>query len=104
MDQVIAADRRSVAVAGDDDHVHLRLGHLDAGGKGDGTAVGGMQCVIVHVSCRAGGAADSADDGNPFLGKAHVIDGLADVPHQNAVAAAGAPDVRKAVGTHSFLY
>ena len=39
VDEVVAADRQPVAVAGDHPHVEVGPGHCDTGGDGRGTAV-----------------------------------------------------------------
>ena len=50
MDQVVAADGRGVSVAGDDNDLQFGLCHFDAGGKGNGSSVGGVYGVEIHVS------------------------------------------------------
>ncbi len=93
MDQVVAADGGGVAVAGDDDDVEIGVGHLDAGGKGQRPAVGGVEGIKVHIARRAGGAADTRNH-HRFLGvKLKGIDGADDGADNSAVAAAGAPDM-----------
>src|ERR1700730_16127557 len=62
MDEVVAADRQRVAVAGDHPHAQLRPRHLQAGGDGGGAAVDAMEPVRIHVIGEAAGAADAADE------------------------------------------
>ena len=64
VDEVVAADGGEVAVAGVDDHVQLGVGQLQAGGEGNGAAVGGVEGVQLHVAGDAAGAADAGDDGD----------------------------------------
>ena len=109
VDQVVAADGGAVAVTGEDDDVQLGIGHLDARGKGDGPAMGGVDGVEVQIARRAGGAADAGDDDDvvPVKIGVRVVDQLVQshrhVPHDDAVAAAGAPDVGQVVDTHILM-
>ena len=50
VDQMVAADRSRVAVAGNDDHVQLRICKLHTGRKRDRSAMRGMQGIIVHIT------------------------------------------------------
>ena len=96
---MVAADGGAVAVAADEDDVHFRFGHFYAGGKGGGSSVGGVQGAAVHVAGDAGCAADAGYYGGVVFFKFEGVHG-ADKPfHDDAVAAAGAPDVGEFAGT-----
>ena len=109
VDQVVAADGGAVAVSGEDDDVQLGIGKLDAGGKGDGAAVGRVDGVEVQITGCAGGAADAGDDDKivavkiVFLVVDQFLDRHRHVAHDDAVAAAGAPDLGKMVDPHILM-
>ena len=62
VDQVVAADREPVAVAGDDPHVEVRSRHRDAGGDRGRAAVDAVHPVGVHVVREPARAADAAHE------------------------------------------
>ncbi len=62
VDQVVAADRQRVAVAGGDPHLEVGPRQLEAGGHRRRAAVDGVEAVGVHVVREAAGAADAGDD------------------------------------------
>ena len=97
VDEVVAAYRRAVAVARHHDDLELRPRELDARGEGEGPAVGRMQGVEVEVADGAGGAADPRHDADLVLVQAELLDRADESPGHGAVAAAGAPDVRKGI-------
>ncbi len=109
MDEVVAADGGAVPVAGEDDDVELGVGKLDAGGEGDGAAVGGVDGVEVQIPGGAGGAADAGDDHEVvaveiiFRIVDELLDGDGHIAHDGAVAAAGAPDLRQVVDAHILM-
>ena len=91
VDEVVAADRQGVAVAGDDPHVEVGPGHGQPGGHRRGPAVDGVHAVGVHVIGEAGRAADAGhEDGvlapHPELGHEHLHGG-----QDGVVPAARAP-------------
>ena len=51
MDQMIPSDRGAVSVAGDNDHVQLRIGQFDPGREGDRTAMCGMDRIEIQIAC-----------------------------------------------------
>jgi hypothetical protein len=59
VNQMVAADGGAVAVAGEDDDRQLGVCQLDAGGKGNGTAVGGMDGVKIQIARSTAGATDT---------------------------------------------
>ena len=69
VDQVVAADREPVAVAGDDPHVEVRTGDRDPGRDRRRAAVDAVHAVGVHVIREPARAADAADE--------HLVLGLA---------------------------
>ena len=62
VEDVVAADRERVAVAGDHPDHELRAGELEAGGDRRRPAVDRVEAVGVHVVREAAGAADPADE------------------------------------------
>src|ERR1700737_4781773 len=62
MDEMVAADRQRVAVAGDHPHAQLRPRHLQSGGDCRRAAMDAVKPVGVHVIREAAGAADAADE------------------------------------------
>ena len=67
VDQVVAADRQAVAVAGDHPHVEVGPGHGEAGGDGRGAAVD--RCACRRCSCSTGtGSSSRCRDEHGVLG------------------------------------
>src|ERR1017187_3964843 len=64
VNQVIAADREQVAIAGVNHHVQLGVRQLQTGGERNGAAVGGVERVLFDVASNASGAADTGDNGD----------------------------------------
>ncbi len=90
---MVAADGGGVAVAHDHDHLEPGVGQFDAGGKGQGPAVGGVERIEIHVNAHAPGAADPRDHDNIVFGKPGAVDGPDQRPQNNAVAAPRTPDM-----------
>ena len=103
MDEVIAANGGAVTVTGDDHHIQIRTGELDARGKGNGPAMGSVDGVKIHIAGSPGRAADAGHNHCVVLGQPLLLNGLDNGLHDNAVAAAGAPQVRQAVLAEIFL-
>ncbi len=88
---MIAADRHAVTVTGDDPHVEIGVGQLDASRKRRRTAMDGVETIALDVIREAAGAADPAHEyrvgrvGTQFGQRA--LDGLED----RVVTAARAP-------------
>ena len=76
MDQVVAADLQSVAVAGDDPHREVGPHRLQPRGHGRGPAVDRVDAVGVHVIREAAGAADPGDEDQLFPRNAQRGEGL----------------------------
>ncbi len=49
MDEVVAANGESVAVAGHLPYGQIRIGYLATGGNGSGTSVNGVHPVRIHI-------------------------------------------------------
>src|SRR6185503_18879512 len=62
VDEVVAADGKSIPVAGDDPDGQLRTHELQARGDGRCAAMDGVEAVGVHVIRKAGGTADAGDE------------------------------------------
>ena len=88
---MVAADRGGVAVAGDDDHVQLGVGHLDPGGERDGPAVGGVQGVEIHVARHSARATDTRDEYRVLSAPPHLGDNLPHLVQDGVVTTTGAP-------------
>ena len=91
MDEVVAADSESVAVAGNLPYGHLRIGDLEACGDGGRTAVDGVESVGGHVVGQTRGATDAGNDGGAVRGHAQSCHSLVESVEDGVVAAAGAP-------------
>ena len=91
VEDVVAADRERVAVAGDHPDHQLRAGGLEAGGERRRAAVDRVEAVGVHVVRQAAGAADAADEDDVLLRHAEVGHLLLGLGEDRVVAAAGAP-------------
>ena len=91
VDEVVAADRQRVAVAGDHPHVEVGSGHGEAGGDGRRPPVDAVDAVGVHVVREAARAADARDE--------HDLLGLdAELGHQHLDRGAGCRS-RRSPGT-----
>ena len=103
MDEVIAADGQGVAIAHDGNDLHVGTGDLQAGGKGQGTPMGGMEGVEIHVDRHAGRTADAGDQRHVVIIQTEVVDGANESAHDHADAAARAPDGGKFFVLAQFL-
>ena len=91
VNQMVAADRQAVAVAGDDPDLQFGLGDLDAGRHRRRPAVDRVEAVGVQIIGKPAGAADAGDE-DEFL--ARDAQGGQDFLHlgeDGVVAAARAP-------------
>ena len=91
VDQVVAADRQRVAVAGDHPHRQVRPGGGQAGRDRRRAAVDRVHPVGVHVVREARGAADPGDDDHVLAGDAEAGQEALDGVEDDVVTAAGAP-------------
>ena len=89
--QVIAADRQRIAVAGDDPHVEIRIGKLRPGRDRRRAAVNGMKTVGRHVIRKTRRASDSGDEDHLLPGQLKIGQHLLHRFYDGVIAAAGAP-------------
>ena len=75
MNKVVATNGRGIAIAHNRHHLQARLGQLDAGGKGQGAAMGGMESVEVEIGGHAAGTADARGQHHLVLVQLHAVDG-----------------------------
>ncbi len=93
MNEMVAADGGGIAIAHDDNDLKLGIGQLDSGGKGERSAVGGMERVEIHVDADPPRTANPGDQDDLVLAVAGAVDGADECPQQDAIAAARAPDM-----------
>ena len=91
VDEMVAADAETVAVAGHDPDVEVGIGQLDAGGDGRGAAVDAVETVGVHVVGKSAGAADAGDEDGVFLFGTDLGHHLLHLVEDGVVATTGAP-------------
>lgn len=103
MDQVVAANGGAIAVASDDNNGELGSGHFNTCSKGNGPAVSGMNGVEIHITGSPGRTADTGNDHHFVLLQPQIVDGLGHIPHKDAVAAAGTPDMGQVSKTHILM-
>ena len=103
MDEVVPTDGSAVAVAANENDVHLRLSHLYAGGKGSCATMGGMKGTKIHITGETGSATDAGDNRGIVLLKAKSVDGPDEPFHDNAMTATGTPDMGQFAGTDIFI-
>src|ERR1700694_778896 len=91
MDQVVAADRQGVAVAGDHPYGQVIAGDRQPGGDGGRAAVNRVQAVGLQVVREPARASDAADEHHVFAAQAQLRQEVANGVEDDVVAAAGAP-------------
>jgi hypothetical protein len=91
MQEVIAADRQRIAVAGDDPDLQIRTRQLQSGGDGRGTAVNAVEAVGVHVVREPAGAADAGDEHRVLRTDAEVGHHELERGEHRVVTATGTP-------------
>ena len=89
--QMIAADRKPVAVAGDDPHRQIGPAALQAGGHRRSAAVDRVDAVGVHVIRKPAGAADAGDEHGFLRRNAQGGQHLFHLRQNRVIAAARAP-------------
>lgn len=97
MDQVIAADREAVAVAGDHDHFEIGARQFQAGGGGQRAAMGNVKGISVDISAEPPRASDARNEGQPVLVDAEVVDPPQQRSQRDTVTATRAQEMRKQV-------
>jgi hypothetical protein len=91
MDQVVAADRERVAVAGDDPHREVAPRRCEARGDRRRTPVDRVHPVRLHVVREARRAADARHEHDPLALEAELGHEALDDVEDRVVAAARAP-------------
>src|SRR6185295_14329108 len=91
VDQVVAADRQRVAVAGGHPHLELGVGDPDAGGHRRSAPVDRVEAVGVDVVREAAGAADARHHHHLVLRESQLREDLLRGVQDRVVPAAGAP-------------
>ena len=92
---MIPANGQRVAIAHDDDYLHLWPGHLESSRKGQGPAVGGVHRVKIHIDRHPTGTADARDQSDVILIEFQFLHRAQNAGHDDANPATRAPDVRK---------
>src|ERR1035437_3767049 len=103
MQQMVAADGRRVAVAGNHNHVQLRPNDLDRLGHRQRPAVERVDRLEVHVGAHAARAADAGDQDRVVLIQAEVVHYGRQLRHDQTDAAARAPDRGEEIGLQLVL-
>jgi len=101
---MVASDREAVAVAGYHHHVQVRPREREPGGVGKRPAMGHMKSVGVDVGGEPPGAADAGHHRELVLVYAQLMDGPEQSPERDAVAAAGAKEVRHHLQTQIIAH
>ena len=91
VNEMVAADAETVAVAAGADDFQLVVAQLDAGGHRQRAAVQRVHAVGVDVARQVGGAADAADDADLMRLQAQLEDRCLERGEDGEIAAAGAP-------------
>ncbi len=103
VDEVVATDGRQIAIPTEDRNHEPGVGQFQAGGEGDGAAVGGVIGVEIHVAGHAAAAADPGNDDVVVSREAGLQDCLGEAAHHDADATARAPDVGHPVGANQIV-
>src|SRR5262249_10314184 len=91
VDQVIAADRQPVAVAGNYPHLQVRPAGFQTCGESRRSAVNAVEAIGVHVVRESAGAADAGDEHHLLARNAERREGFLHLRQYRIVAAAWAP-------------
>ena len=103
MNKMIAAYGHGVTIAHGNENRQVGTGHLDARSKSQSPSVQGVHTVEIHVSRNAGRAADAGHHAEIVLRNSQFINGMQKSVENDAMAAAGTPDMReKAFPDKSF--
>jgi hypothetical protein len=103
VDEVIAADGEQVAITRVDDDLKLGVGELEAGGEGDGAAVGGVERVELRVPRHTARAPDTGNHGDLIEVRVGSEKGSGETVDSRSDAASGTPDVRHAIHAEEGL-
>ena len=91
MGEVVTADAVTIAVTTGNYHVHLMIGHLNAGGHSQRSAVEGVHPIGIYVPWQVGGAPDTAYGHNLMGPESQFRNCTLDGVQHTKVAAAGTP-------------
>ena len=103
MNQVVAADSGAVAVTAANDNVQCRVSHFYTGSNRQSTAVQSVGSVEIQITGGTARAADTADYCNVVFCQTLLINCFYNGAGDNAVAAAGALDVRQTARAEIFI-
>ena len=103
VDQVIAADRGQVAIAGVDHHRQLGVREFEPGGERNRAAVRGVERIELRVSGDASRAADAANDRNLAGVELRCFEPSCEAVDCSSDAASRTPDVRHALAAEELL-
>ena len=91
MVEVVASDRKGIAVAAEDKHIQILPRECDTGGKGQRAAVDVVCAVCLHKIREPAAAADAGHGGKFLVMQATILNELEVQRQHGEVAAAGAP-------------
>jgi hypothetical protein len=75
MDEVISSDRYGIAIAHDDNHFEIGFRQLHSSGKGEGSTMGRVKGIKVHIDWKSSRAPDPGDQNDLVLFITDPIDG-----------------------------
>src|SRR5882724_12001149 len=91
VDEMVAADSETVAVAAGHKHGEFMIGELQTSSHGEGTAVQGVHAVGIHVAGEVGGTSDAADGDDVVVRDAQFDEGFLYGRKHAEIAATGTP-------------
>ena len=91
MKQVIAADGKAIAVAGDDPNIEIRIGDFKASRECGRPTVDSVKAVCVYIIRKARGAADARDKYGLIRISLNIRERFLDAFQNGIVTATGAP-------------
>jgi hypothetical protein len=95
MDEMVPANGHGISVAHDDNYLQARFGQFYTGSKGEGTPVGRVKRVEIHVHGQSSGATNARHEHYFVLLVAYAIYGPYQGAQHDPDPAAGAPYVRE---------
>src|SRR5262249_1936939 len=91
MNEMIAANRESVAVAGHYPHVEVGPSHLEPGCNRRRPPMNRMETIRIHVVRKAAGASDAGDENDFLAGDAEFRHDFLDLRQDCVIAASWTP-------------